>query len=80
MRCPVASDPVISVTASFVVAYGVYIAAEGLHVSGVLAVVAAGLYFAWWAPSVLSADVRLSGSASPGARGPPTACRQARAT
>lgn len=57
------ADPVISVTASFIVAYGVYIAAERLHVSGVLAVVAAGLFFARRAPSVLSADVRLSGGA-----------------
>jgi CPA1 family monovalent cation:H+ antiporter len=56
-------DTVISVTASFIVAYGAYIAAERLHVSGVLAVVAAGLVFAWRAPSVLTADVRLSASA-----------------
>lgn len=54
------SDSVISVTASFIVAYGAYIAAEQVHGSGVLTVVAAGLYFAWRAPGVLTPDVRLS--------------------
>jgi CPA1 family monovalent cation:H+ antiporter len=36
-------DPLIEVTLTTVLAYGVYLAAERLHVSGVLAVVAAGI-------------------------------------
>ncbi len=57
------ADPVISVTASFVVAYGAYIAAERLDGSGVLTVVAAGLFFAWRAPRILKPDIRLAASA-----------------
>jgi CPA1 family monovalent cation:H+ antiporter len=57
------TDPLVTVTASFIVAYGAYIAAEQLHGSGVLAVVAAGLHFAWRAPGVLAPDVRLSAGA-----------------
>lgn len=38
-----------------------YIAAEQLHVSGVLAVVAAGLYFARRTPRIMSSDTRLQG-------------------
>ena len=37
-------DPAISITVSFLATYGAYLASEELHVSGVLAVVALGLY------------------------------------
>jgi CPA1 family monovalent cation:H+ antiporter len=57
------ADPVISVSASFLVAFGTYLAAIAIHVSGVLAVVTAGLFFAWRAPRVLTPDVRLSSTA-----------------
>lgn len=57
------SDPLISVAASFLVAFGAYLAPEMFGLSGVISVVAAGLLFAWRAPSILSADVRLNASA-----------------
>jgi Na+/H+ antiporter len=57
------ADPIIGITASFIVAFATYLVAEELHVSGVLAVVTVGLVFAWRAPSTLSAEVRL-GAAS----------------
>ncbi|MDB5395806.1 MAG: Na+/H+ antiporter [Rhodospirillales bacterium] len=53
------SDPLISIAASFIVAFATYLAAEALHVSGVLAVVTVGLVFAWRAPTSLTAEVRL---------------------
>ena len=57
------TDPLISVASSFLMAFGTYLVAEHLNGSGVLAVVTAGLVFAWRAPSVLTADVRLSAAA-----------------
>jgi CPA1 family monovalent cation:H+ antiporter len=43
--------------------YAAYLPAERLHVSGVLAAVASGIYGGWRAPELLSASVRLSASA-----------------
>jgi Na+/H+ antiporter len=57
------TDPIIGITASFIVAFATYMIAEALHVSGVLAVVTVGLVFAWRAPTSLTAEVRL-GAAS----------------
>jgi Na+/H+ antiporter len=54
------ADPIIGITASFIVAFATYLIAEELHVSGVLAVVTVGLVFAWRAPSTLSAEMRLA--------------------
>lgn len=54
------TDPLIAITASFIVAFGSYIAGEALHISAVLTVVTAGLVFAWQAPTVLTAEVRLA--------------------
>jgi len=51
-------DPVVEITLSFLLPYGVYLAAEQLHVSGVLAVVAAGLYTGWRNPLDFSATTR----------------------
>jgi len=56
-------DPLIMIATSFLVAFGAYLAAERLDLSGVLSVVAAGLYFAHRAPTALTADARLGGSA-----------------
>ncbi len=56
-------DPVISILASFLVAFGIYGLAEFLDVSGVLAVVAAGLVFSLKAIQTVSADTRLTGGA-----------------
>ncbi len=53
------TDPLISIAASFLVAFGTYLVAEALHVSGVLGVVTAGLVFAWRAPTSLTAETRL---------------------
>ncbi len=52
-------DPLIGITASFLIAFAAYAIAEQLHVSGVLTVVSTGVFFAWRAPSVLTADFRL---------------------
>lgn len=57
------TDPLIAITTSFLVAFAAYLAAERLDLSGVLSVVAAGLYFARQAPTALSADVRLGANA-----------------
>jgi CPA1 family monovalent cation:H+ antiporter len=52
-------DPFIEVLVSLSVPYTIYIAAESLHLSGVLAVVAAGIYRARHTPSVVSAEMRI---------------------
>jgi CPA1 family monovalent cation:H+ antiporter len=53
-------DPLIEIALSFLTPYGAYLAAENVfHVSGVLAVVAAALYFSWNAHQVLSATTRV---------------------
>jgi CPA1 family monovalent cation:H+ antiporter len=56
-------DPLIGIAGSFLVAFATFLIAEALDVSGVLAVVSAGLFFAWRAPKTLSADKRLNGTA-----------------
>lgn len=52
-------DPVIEITLSFLVPYGIYLAAEQAHVSGVLAVAVAGIYAGWRSPETLSATTRV---------------------
>jgi CPA1 family monovalent cation:H+ antiporter len=53
-------DPTIMITVSLLLPYVVYIVAEELHVSGILAVVSYGLYQGWRAPSLFSgASTRL---------------------
>ena len=56
-------DPPIQVTLSILVPYGIYLAAGGLRVSGVLAVAAAGIYGGWRSPRTLSAPTRIQGLA-----------------
>jgi CPA1 family monovalent cation:H+ antiporter len=51
-------DPVVEITLSFLLPYGVYLAAEQLHLSGVLAAVAAGIYHGWRSPQDFSATTR----------------------
>lgn len=51
-------DPVVEIVMSFLLPYAVYIAAEQAHVSGILAVVAAGLYTGWRSPLDFSATTR----------------------
>ena len=52
-------DPFIEVLTSLIVPYTVYIAAESLHVSGVLGVVAAGLLRGRYSPEIVSAEMRI---------------------
>ena len=52
-------DPFIEVLTSLLVPYVAYIVAEFMHVSGVLAVVAAGLVRGRYAPEIVSADMRI---------------------
>jgi monovalent cation/hydrogen antiporter len=56
-------DAPIEITLSFLVPYGIYLAAQQLHVSGVLAVAVAGLYAGRRSPEMLSAISRVQGFA-----------------
>ncbi len=51
-------DPAVEITVSMLAPFGVYIAAQAVQVSGVLATVAAGLCAGWWAPD-LTPETRL---------------------
>lgn len=53
------ADPFIEVLVTLVLPYSVYIAAEQLHCSGVLGVVAAGLVRGRYAPEIVSAEMRI---------------------
>jgi monovalent cation/hydrogen antiporter len=52
-------DPPTEITISLITGYVAFLPAEQLHLSGVLAVVAAGLYLGWRAPELASAPTRL---------------------
>jgi CPA1 family monovalent cation:H+ antiporter len=52
-------DPVLATTASLLISFGTYIAAEHLHLSGVLAVVAAGLVQGRCFPLMGTSEIRL---------------------
>jgi len=54
------SEADLAIMISVLTAYGAYIGAEELHVSGILAAVVAGLYGGYRSPHSLDADVRLS--------------------
>jgi Na+/H+ antiporter len=54
-------DPPIETTVSFLTPFVAYILAERLHVSGVMSVVAAGLYIGWRLPSITNPGTRLQG-------------------
>jgi CPA1 family monovalent cation:H+ antiporter len=56
-------DTALSIFLTVLFPYGAYVAAEEARVSGVLAVVAAGLYLGWFAHDAFRADTRLSGIA-----------------
>src|SRR6267154_2214457 len=53
-------DPPIQMTISLLTPFAAYIPAERLHVSGVLAVVAAGLLLGWRTPPILTSRTRLN--------------------
>src|SRR3954452_8375788 len=56
-------DPQVEILSTFLVGYLAYVAAESMHSSGVLAVVASGLIFGWHAPKLFSAATRLRAGA-----------------
>lgn len=56
---PLFKEPSIEIIASFVPPYGAYVLGEHAHSSGVLAVVAAGLYIGWHAPRLFNAQARM---------------------
>lgn len=51
-------DPFIEITLSLLTPYAAYLAGEAVHVSGILAVVAAGLYSGWRDPLRMSPETR----------------------
>ncbi len=54
------SDALIEITLSLISPYAAFLAAEQFHVSGILAVVAAGLYAGWRDPVRMDAETRQS--------------------
>ena len=52
-------DPFIEVLTSLIIPYAAYIVAESVHVSGVLAVVAAGLVRGRYSPEIVTAEMRI---------------------
>jgi Na+/H+ antiporter len=53
-------DPPVQITISLLTPFAAYIPAERLHVSGVLAVVASGLFLGWRTPQILTYRTRLN--------------------
>lgn len=56
-------DPPIEITLSFLVPYAIYLAAERLEVSGILAVAAAGIYAGRHSTDTMSATTRIQANA-----------------
>src|SRR6476619_6067919 len=56
-------DPPVQITISLLTPFAAYLPAERLHLSGVLAVVAAGIFMGWHAPLVVKARMRLQSQA-----------------
>src|SRR5712692_9476288 len=52
-------DPPVQITISLLTPFLAYLPAERLHVSGVLATVAAGIFLGWYSPLIASARYRL---------------------
>jgi len=52
-------DPPVQITISILTPFAAYLPAEQLGVSGVLAVVTAGLYLGWRAPEIINSRMRL---------------------
>jgi Na+/H+ antiporter len=52
-------DPPVQTMFSLLTPYVAYFGGEALHVSGILAVVIAGMYYGWEAPRILSGRMRL---------------------
>jgi Na+/H+ antiporter len=56
-------DPPVQITFSLLTPFVAYLAAEHLHVSGILAVVTAGIFLGWHAPLILRARYRIQSEA-----------------
>ncbi len=56
-------DPPIQITISLLTPFAAYLPAERLHLSGVLATVAAGIYLGWHSPTIVSARYRIQAAA-----------------
>jgi CPA1 family monovalent cation:H+ antiporter len=52
-------DPPVQITISLLTPFLAYLPAERMHASGVLAVVAAGIYIGWYSPLIVTARYRL---------------------
>jgi CPA1 family monovalent cation:H+ antiporter len=52
-------DPPVQTTLSLLTPYVTYLAAESVHVSGIIAVVVAGLFLGWRSPETLTSRARL---------------------
>jgi monovalent cation/hydrogen antiporter len=59
-----ASEPLVKNTIALLTGFAAYMPADTLHVSGVLAVVTAGLYLSWENPRIMSAKTRLQSIAT----------------
>jgi Na+/H+ antiporter len=59
-----ASDSLVKSTIALLTGFAAYLPADALHVSGVLAVVSAGLYLSWEDPRIMSAKTRLQSIAT----------------
>jgi Na+/H+ antiporter len=59
MEARLQRQPPIAVLVSLLAPFAAYLPAEALHVSGVVATVAAGLYLGWRAPRILRSDTRV---------------------
>ena len=56
-------DPPVQITISLLTPLAAYLLAERIHVSGILAVVTAGIYLGWHGPIIVSSRFRLPGFA-----------------
>ncbi len=56
------AEPLLANTISLLAAFAAYLPAAAIHVSGVLAVVTAGLYLSWYDPRISTAQSRLQAS------------------
>jgi len=53
------TDPPVEIIISLLTPFASYLAAEQLHVSGILSVVTTGLCLGWWSPRIMDPEVRV---------------------
>lgn len=63
LKFPKIRNSSIEILGTFIVPYGAYLMAEAIHGSGVLAVVSAGLYLGWHAPTLFPVRLRIPAEA-----------------